>query len=246
MDTDARYWNQIGPHGGWLAACLLGAIRRRHGPERVVRSLNVEFMGRVEPGEFGIDVVPVARQRSVAFERAVLVQGGQARVHASAVMAAVRSPAFHQLTRPPRIGAAQDHAPLDALESLAAFPRMFDYRIACGWPGADAKQGTTAGFVRPRFDRRITPESLAMRAQAWSPAAWAGAAERVPASTDAMSLVFGSVEAAVDLGDDDYLQAHFRTVHLAGGFGDESGALWWPDGRLAVKVQQLVWFAAAP
>ncbi len=244
MDTDARYWNQIGPHGGWLAASLLGALRRRHAPDRVVRSLNVEFMGRVEPGGFDIDVEPVARQRSVAFERAVLMQGGQARVQASAVMAAVRSPDFQQLARAPRLGAAQEHPPLDALESLAAFPRMFDYRIACGWPGGEAAQGTTGGFVRPRFERRVTPESLAMLADAWFPAAWSGAAERTPASTVSMSLVFGSVEESVDLGEDDYLQAHFRTVQLAGGFGDESGTLWWPDGRLAVKVQQLVWFAA--
>jgi len=246
MDTDARYWNQIGPHGGWLAASLLGAIRRRHGTERVVRSLNLEFMGRVEPGEFDIEVEAVSQQRSVAFERAVLVQGGKARVQACAVMAAVRSPTFHQLARAPRIGAARDHDPLDALEQLAAFPRMFDYRIACGWPGSEEKQGATCGFVRPRFDRRITSEQLAMLADAWFPAAWSGAAERVPASTVSMSLVFGSVEEAVDLGDDHYLQAHFRTVQLAGGFGDESGTLWWPDGRLAVKVQQLVWFAAAP
>ena len=246
MDTDARYWNQIGPHGGWLAACVLGAIRHRHGPDRVVRSLNVEFMGRVEPGGFDIDVEPVAQQRSVAFERAVLLQGGKARVQASAVMAAVRSPTVHQLARAPRIGAAQDHPPLDALDSLAAFPRMFDYRVACGWPGAESTPGTTSGFVRPRFERRITPEALAMLADAWFPAAWSGAAGRTPASTVSMSLVFGGVDEAVDLGEDDYLQAHFRTVQLAGGFGDESGTLWWPDGRLAVNVQQLVWFAAGP
>ncbi len=246
MDTDARYWNQIGPHGGWLAACLLGAIRRRHGPERVVRSLNVEFMGRVEPGGFDIDVEPVARQRSVAFERAVLMQGGKARVQASAVLAAVRSPDVRQLARAPQLGAAQEHPALDALESLAAFPRMFDYRIACGWPGTGSTRGTTSGFVRPRFERRVTPEALAMLADAWFPAAWSGAAEHVPASTVSMSLVFGSVDESVELGEDDWLQAHFRTVQLAGGFGDESGTLWWPDGRLAVKVQQLVWFAAVP
>ena len=245
MKTDARYWNQIGPHGGWLAACLLGAIRGRHGPEHVVRSLNVEFMARVEPGEFDIDVAPVARQRSVAFERAVLVQGGKVRVQAAAVMAAVRSPDFRQLVPAPRLGTPPDHPPLDALESLAAFPRMFDYRIACGWPGTEATRGSTSGFVRPRFDRRVTPESLAMLADAWFPAAWSGAAERVPASTVSMSLVFGGVEEAVELGEGDYLQAHFHTAQLAGGFGDESGTLWWPDGRLAAKVQQLVWFGAA-
>lgn len=244
MDTDARYWNQIGPHGGWLAASLLRAMRQRHGPERVVRSLNVEFMGRVEPGGFDVEVEPVAQQRSVGFERAVLMQGGKARVQASAVLAAVRSRAFHQLAQAPQLGAARDHPPLEALESLAAFPRMFDYRIACGWPGTASTRGTTRGFVRPRSERRITPEQLAMLADAWFPAAWSGAAERVPASTVSMSLVFGSVDESVELGEDDWLQAHFRTVQLAGGFGDESGTLWWPDGRLAVKVQQLVWFAA--
>ena len=245
MRTDARYWNQIGPHGGWLAACLLGEIRRRHGPDLVVRSLSVEFMGRVEPGGFDIEIQPVARQRSVAFERAVLVQGGKARVQACAVMAAVRSPDLHRLAHAPQLGAAQDHPPFDALDSLAAFPRMFDYRIACGWPGTGQTRGTTSGFVRPRFERRITPESLAMLADAWFPAAWSGGADRVPASTVSMSLVFATVEDSVELGEDDYLQAHLRTVQLAGGFGDESGTLWWPDGRLAAKVQQLVWFATA-
>lgn len=53
-----------------------------------------------------------------------------------------------------------------------------------------------------------------------------------------MSLVFGSMEPSVGLGAD---EARFQSGRLVDGYGDETGALWWPDGRLAVTVQQLVW-----
>jgi len=200
-------------------------------------------MDRVEPGQFEIEVQVLRRQRTITFVRATLLQHDRACVQAHAVLAASRTPAQAHFARPPALGAALGHPRLDALEPLAAFPAMFEYRIASGWPGRTGQGASTAGFIRPRMERLVTPESLTMLADAWFPAFWA-AGDRVPATTVSMALVFAGAQAAVPLGEDEFLQAGFRTSAAAGGFGDETGELWWPDGRLAVSAQQLVRFSA--
>ena len=171
----------------------------------------------------------------------MLLQQGRACVQANAVLAVSRTPREAQFARPVSLGAALDHPRFEALEPLAAFPAMFEYRLATGWPGREGQDASSAGFIRPRTERLITAETLTRLADAWFPALWA-AGEQVPATTVSMALVFGGVEEPVELSGDEFLQASFRTSAVAGGFGDETGALWWPDGRLAVTAQQLLRF----
>ena len=236
--TDARYWNLRGAHGGWLAARLLGEMRQLEGPALSPRALTVDYMDRLHPGGFQVELRVAARHRHASFVHATLLQDGRSCVHASAVLATPGAPHERVLEPPPR-GLARDHPRVDALEALAAFPAMFDYRFAQGWPRHPTGRGHTHGFIRPRDERHITPEMLAMLADAWFPALWS-TGEHVTAATVSMSLVFTSNETSFTLGADDYLQASFTASALAGDYGDETGELWWPDGRLAVKAQQLV------
>lgn len=240
--TDERYWNQIGPHGGWLAAQLLGEILRfEPGGNLPPRSLLVDFIDRVEHGRFEMHLQLVRRQRSVTFVRAALLQGGRPCVQASAVLGAAQSNHQARFQPPPHLPEVESLPPLDALDALAAFPRMFEYRVAAGWPGRRGGDAVTTGFLRPRAQGRIAPPTLALLADAWFPALWADG-EHMPATTVSMALVFASPQPAPQLGAGEYLRARLRTSAVAGGFGDESGALWWPDGSLAVKSQQLVRF----
>lgn len=244
--TDERFWNGRGPHGGWLAAQLLTRMRREVGESHVPRSLHVAFMDRLHAGEFEIIARTIRRNEKAAFVEASLLQDGRICAQATAVFSPLPVTQEHAFDPPaPFTGNPTDVPPLHALDALAAFPRMFEYRVALGWPGAQDTEPVTAGYIRPRFDGPLTHEVLAMLADAWYPAVWA-TASREPATTVTMSLVFNLPDEAVRLRPGDYLQARFRTNMRAGTFGDESGELWLPDGRLVVQAQQLVLFGSAP
>lgn len=244
--TNERYWNQIGPFGGWLAGLAMAAMRRHVPTDWAPRSIAVNFLGALPVGDVEIAVSVLRRQRRVAGLRAELraMDDVAAAVVADAVFGVSR-PSPHRAHLPaPDLPDPHTLPRLSRLDPLAAFVRAFDYRVAFGEPFRGSAEPRSGGWVRPTGEPagEVGPDMLLMLADAWFPPGWATRSEPVPVSTISMQVVFHDV--APTTAGDGFLAACHREEAHADGFGLERGELWWPDGRLALTSQQLTWVGA--
>lgn len=250
--TDRRYWNQIGPFGGWLAALAVTALQREAPAGWTLKAVSLQFLGRLPEGLIDIDTERLRLQRRVAAWRTTLRPAGDAcaAVTAEAIFASTATASTATaLPRPalprPALPSPATLPRLDALDPLAAFVGTFDHRVAFGAPWAGQRQARSGGWLRSRLPLPSAPAALLMLADAWFPPRWATLAEPVPVSTVSMQVVFhdaGTGSPALD----DFFAACYQEDACTGGFGLERGALWWPDGRLALTMQQLTWVGVTP
>ena len=240
--TDPRFWNQIGPFGGWLAGLTMAAMRELAPPASAPRSLAVHYLAAAPAGDLVLEGRVVREQRRVSGLRVELrgAQEATASVVAEGVFGVSRPEASAATLPPPHLPAAARLPRYTALDPLAPFVKAFDYRIAAGEPFAGGGSSQSSGWLRPDLPYRPGPEWLLMLADAWFPPAWAGRDGAVPVSTISLQVVFHDCR---DLCQDaeGFFRASFREESRADGFGLERGELWWPDGRLALTSQQLTW-----
>jgi len=103
--TDERYWNQIGPFGGWIAAALLRPVLdhpERHGSPL---SITINFAAAIRAGRYDVRVELLRRNRSTSFwfVRFLQEQDGET-VHCAdaTVVLAVRRPMMSfAIAKPP-------------------------------------------------------------------------------------------------------------------------------------------------
>lgn len=247
MTTDPRFWNQIGPFGGWLAATLLDAIVNEASVAWPVLSVQVHFIGAVRAGPLDVRVQPVRRQRTLALWRAQLWQDGEVAVEADAVLGQSRAvapaaPAAPADARPPDMAAPDTLPRWHGVDGLARFVGAFDYRLASGAPFEAAAQADTSGWLRLAAPTGFSvPARLLLLADAWFPALWSALARPVPVTTVSMHVLFHP-EASRQAGAlDDHLAVRHRADAVVHGWGHERGSLWWSDGALALQAQQLTW-----
>ena len=244
VQTDPRFWNQIGPFGGWLAAQAFHALAADVPPGWAPRALHVQFLGAVAAGAFDVDVREVRRQRSVWARSARLMQGGPPAVTAEAVFAPARPDGLvHAAPRPAWPDPLQRRR-WRGLQELAAFVDAFDYRLVLGPPFEGAAQADTGGWLR-LDGSKSAPDlpDLLLLADAWFPALWTTLDAPVPVTTVSWHVMFHDT-APPPAGGHGFIAARHRADVAADGWGHERGELWWPDGRLALQAQQLVWVDA--
>lgn len=239
--TDERFWNQIGPFGGWLAATAMRAMRAEADPALRPRSFHAHFIGAVAPGEMRVRVQLLRRQRTLAALRAEIVSGDAVAVAAECVFGADRGGPAWSHPRPPLMAPPHTYPRMRDLESFARFPAAFDYRVAQGAPLQLPGEFDSHGWLRLEGCECPGPEELLLLADAWYPAPWAGLAQPVPVTTLALSVLFREPPPAAGSAGHGYLAARHRTSQVGEGYADERGELWWPDGRIALQCQQLTW-----
>jgi acyl-CoA thioesterase len=244
--TDPRYWNQIGPFGGWLAALAAVALGREAPAGWAMKSVSLNFVGRVPAGRIEIDTEPLRVQRRVAALRATMRPEGETTmaVTAEAIFAPAAGATPSDALARPSLPGAETLPRLASLDALAAFVGTFDHRVAYGTPFARHREARSGGWIRSRLPLPHSAAGLLMLADAWFPPRWATLGEPVPVTTVSMQVVFH--ETGVDTPDlDDFFAACHQEDAQTEGFGLERGALWWPDGRLALTSQQLTWVGNA-
>jgi acyl-CoA thioesterase len=245
LDVPAGWRQGRGAFGGLTVGAAVRAIELRVGdPRRKVRSVTAELAAPVEagPAELAVDVLRAGSSVTVA--RAALIQGGETRTHAVAVLAASR-PAGGPLAwcdlEPPRAPPWRQVqvAPIGAPTPGASYPefaRHFEYRIVEGVPLAGGA-ARTIGWIRPRVpSARRDAGYVAALADAWYPAALVRAGALRPMATIAFTLDL--------VGDLDGLDLEAPLLYRgtvpvsADGYFLETRELWGEDGRLVAINQQ--------
>jgi acyl-CoA thioesterase len=238
-------WRQgRGAFGGLTIGAAVRAIELRVAdPRRKVRSVTAELTAPVEAGPAEIAVDVLRSGSSVTVARAALMQAGEVRAHAVAVLAAPRPTtaaiAWREL-EPPRAPPWREIAPAPlgppAPAPAPEFARHFEYRIVEGLPltGGDAR---CVGWIRPAVPSAVRDAGyVASLADAWFPAVLVRSRELRPMATIAYTL---DLVGGLDGLDPEAPLLYRGTVPVcADGYFLETRELWGEDGRLVAINQQ--------
>jgi acyl-CoA thioesterase len=247
--TSPDYWAFVGPFGGFTAATILRALIEH--PERSGDpvALTVNLCAPIAEGDFDLDVRLVKANRSSQHWYVELSQaGGDVATLATAIFAERRPSWSHQVALPP------ESRPFDELKSYAYAPatwvKQYDLRFIEGYPTMRANPADAAGstfsklWISDRVPRRIDHLSLVAMSDAFFARIFHARGEMLPFGTVSITTYFHAD--SDDLLKEDVTRvlalADAQTFHKS--YGDQSGQLWSPSGRLLATTTQMMYFKA--
>jgi acyl-CoA thioesterase len=244
------YWAFVGPFGGVTAATMLRAIiehpRRAGDP----LSLTVNFCAPIAQGPFDLDVRLIKANRSTQHWSVELTQGTDVATLATAVFAARRPSWSHQPAQPPRAPPFEQTRPYPKSSLKMSWVRQYDFRFVEGEPkvagGSNAAPANAYSklWIGDRIPRKIDALSLMAMSDAFFARIFHVRRELVPFGTVSLTTYFHAD--ADDLAKEDITRvlgvADARIFHKS--YGDQSGELWSPQGRLLATTTQIAYFKA--
>lgn len=243
LDVQEGWKQGRGAYGGLAIGALVRAIEHRVAdPARKVRSVTAQLPAPVLTGDAAITVDILRSGNSLTCARAALVQAGETRAHAVAVLAATRpaagSLAWCELTPP--------SAPPWKQVAVAAigngvgpeFFQNFEVRIVDGIPLSGGAP-RTVGWVRPKVPCALRDAGyIAALMDVWWPGVLVTITQMRPFATVAYTLeLFAGLEG---LDPEAPLLYRGAVPVVQDGYLVETRELWGEDGRLvAINHQTL-------
>ncbi len=247
--TSHDYWAFVGPFGGTTAATILRALIEH--PQRAgdPLSLTVNYCAPIAEGAFDLDVRLVKANRSTQHWCVELSQGGnEVATLATAVFAERRTSWSQQQATFP------DSRPFDEIRPFGGFVsnwmKQYDFRFIEGEPNlmGSAKDTPASPFSKlwmaDRIPRNIDALSLMAMSDAFFARIFHVKNELVPFGTVSLTTYFhaSSEELAQEAITRVLAQADAKIFHR--NYGDQSGELWSPSGRLLATTTQVSYFKA--
>jgi acyl-CoA thioesterase len=232
-----------GPNGGYIAALILRALEAAvDDPERAPRSLTLHYLRPPVAGEVAQIHVTVERAgRTLTSLSARLVQDGRTMVLALAAFAGDFTAAIDYVASPPDVGPPP--AELHTVPAAPGVPEIALRIAAAPVFGTGALAGgdeaLAGGWLRLAEPRIADAAALAFYADAWLPAPFVRLKAPVPAPTIDLTIHFRTRLPHPGMGSDEPVLARFSSSTSHGGFFEEDGAIWAPDGTLLVQSRQL-------
>jgi acyl-CoA thioesterase len=248
-DGDGRYaavcdtaWSAPrGPNGGYLAAIVLRAMEAEVGdPARHARSVTCHFLRPPADGPVEVLLAVERSGRSVTALTARLEQAGRLCVVAVAAFGTDFGGAADWATPAPAAPPPQDVPPWSPGDHGPPIARRIETRPVFGAaPFGGGPEALTGGWLRLAEPAPCDAAALAFYADAWLPAPFARMTAPVAAPTIDLTVHFRAPGAVAAVGPEDHLLVRFRSTTSAGGFFEEDGELWRPDGTLLAQSRQL-------
>lgn len=248
LDVPEGWQQGKGAYGGLSLAAMVRAIElsRRSddkGEDRPLRSLTAELPSATLVGPAQIVVEPVRIGKGVSTFSAKLVQGGEVRALATAILAAPRAPSaarYCELVAPSggSLPAFEDTPVLPMHERGGPiFSQHFEYRSPGPYPFAGGTEALALGWVRAREPGTMSPAAfLVALADVYWPATFARAEAPFGVGTVAFTLQLPTQPNALDLRAPVAYRA--RTWVQSDGFFVEQRELWSEAGCLLALNQQ--------
>jgi acyl-CoA thioesterase len=247
--TSPDYWAFVGPFGGVTAATMLRALIEH--PQRAgdPLSLTVNFCAPVAEGGFDLDIRLVKANRSTQHWSVEMTQGGgEVATLATAVFAERRPSWSHQPAEFPQATAFEQTLPYAKL--AAPWIRQYDFRFVEGElklgaaPSARPASAFSKLWIGDRTPRKIDALSLMSMSDAFFGRIFHARGELMPFGTVSLTTYFHAD--AADLAAEDTSRvlaiADAKIFHKS--YGDQSGELWSPNGRLLATTTQIAYFKA--
>jgi acyl-Coa thioesterase superfamily protein/acyl-CoA thioesterase superfamily protein len=247
--TSHDYWAFVGPFGGFTAATILRALMQH--PERAGDpiALTVNYCAPIAEGEFDLDVRLSKANRSSQHWSVELSQaGGEPATIATAVLAERRLSWSYQPAAFP--GAV----PFEQIKPYPSFAsnwiKQYDFRFIEGRPEIGGAIGPAPAsaysklWIADRVPRQIDALSLVAMSDAFFARIFHAKRELVPFGTVSLTTYFHA--SSEDLATEDITHvlgvADAKIFHRS--YGDQSGELWSPNGRLLATTTQIAYFKA--
>jgi acyl-CoA thioesterase len=247
--TSEDYWAFVGPFGGITAATILRALMEHPQRSGDPLSLTVNYCAPIAQGDFDLDIRLIKNNRSTQHWSVELTQGGgEVATLATAVFAERRPSWSHQ---PAQIPGAKPFEMIRPYRGIAAgWIKQYDFRFIEGDPALwdDAKGQPSSAFsklwIGDRHPRKIDMLSLTSMSDVFFARIFHARRELVPIGTVSMTIYF---HASVDeIANEDVTHvlgaADAKIFHRS--YGDQSGELWSPSGRLLATTTQITYFKA--
>ena len=228
-------------YGGLVGALALKAMRGHVDPVCKVRSLLMAFVGPVRTGDFLIDARVLRTGKSVTQVEAKVIQAERICCTALGSFGEDRESAINIKPRPrpamPEPDAAME---LPYIEGMTpSFTRNFSYRWALGELPFSGKTGNEiGGWIKFREPADcISEEWLVALADAWPTPVLGRLTAPAAVSTMSWELVFVHMDRDA-CASNDWWCYHCTADSAEKGYVQEQGALWDPEGELAVYSRQ--------
>ncbi|MGH2749512.1 MAG: acyl-CoA thioesterase [Actinomycetota bacterium] len=240
--TNRDWWVERGPHGGFLAALMLRAMKNTvSDPSRPVRSLTVHYIAPPTHGTLEVNTTIERVGKSRISTSARLLQEGATKALAlAAFSSAWRSVEWAETTMP-AVPAPSRLDPLPVGNGLSPpFFSNFDARPALGdWPFTGSTKALSGGWIRFSERRPLDDIAIAAFADAWMPSVFTRLDRPIAVPTVDLTVHFRAALPLEEATPDDYLLAVFRSETAADGFFVEDGDIWSAEGRLIAQARQL-------
>jgi acyl-CoA thioesterase len=247
--TSADYWAFVGPFGGATAATILRALIDHPQRSGDPLALTVNFCALIAEGAFDLDVRLVKASRSTQHWCVELTQGGGEIITLATAVFAERRPSWsHQPAPFPQA------KPFEQLRSfpeiLPTWANQYDFRFAEGEPDFKGTASTEPAsafsklWIGDRVPRKIDLLSLMSMSDAFFGRVFHVRRGLVPFGTVSLTTYFHAD--AADLASEDITRvlavADAKIFHKS--YGDQTGELWSPRGRLLATTHQIAYFKA--
>jgi acyl-CoA thioesterase len=232
-----------GPNGGYIAAMILRALQGAVADsERAPRSLTLHYLRPPVSGQPAQIHVTVERAgRTLTSLSARLVQDDRTMAIALAAFAADFPSAADYATPPPAVGAppaelftVPDGPGVPTIALRTAIVPLFGPPPLSG--GDEALAG---GWLRLAEPRVADEAAVAFYADAWLPSPFARLTVPAPAPTVDLTIHFRTRLPHPGMAPDAAVLARFSSSTSQGGFFEEDGSIWAPDGTLLAQSRQL-------
>jgi acyl-CoA thioesterase len=241
---DESWWVHRGPNGGYLAAVILRALSVAvDDPARSPRSLTVHYANPAGSGHVQIAtrLERVGRSMTTCFAR--IEQDGRLIALALAAFSAPRDGIeFCDLVMP-QVPGPRHYVARTVPPESPPIAHRWETRWAIGHPPVPgAPRGARAvagGWIRLPEGHEVDAFVAAAITDAWIPPTFSRIEEPVFVPTVDLTIHFRAELPHPGLAADAFVLAAFRTTVAAGGFLEEDGEVWAPDGTLLAQSRQL-------
>jgi len=240
--TSRDWWVDRGPHGGFLAALMLRALRITVDDQsRQIRSLTVHYIAppTLGPVEVTTAIERVGKSRISASAR--LSQNGDTMAIALAAFSSAWESVEWAETSMPAVPPYGDVDQLPVTEGLTPrFFENFDARPVIGdWPFSGGSKALSGGWIRLAEPRPVDDLAVAVFADAWMPSVFVRLDRPMAVPTVDLTVHFRTPLPSPEVDPDDYVLVVFRSETAAGGFFVEDGEIWSTNGTLIAQARQL-------
>ncbi len=240
---DKRYWNAIGPWGGWTAALLLKAVLAEADHAGTPVAMTVNLMGGLSEEPLSLTTRPARQGRSMEFWSSELMQGEGSAAMAMVTLGQRRDTlSAHEADVP--LAPAPETLPRPERRAGLSFGAMFESRFVSGQVPFQSEGGSTAtlSWARDAQERPLDYVLLAALADVFAPRIFYRSPERRPVSTVSQTIYFHATPSELATVGGDFILAEARARRFESGFFDQTGSLWSRDGVLLATTEQLCWF----
>ena len=244
--SDARYYNAIGPFGGWIAALLLKSVLSVPQARGVPLALDALFMGAIDDGDLEARVYLLRQNRSVGFWRSEIWQAARVCAHAHVTLSTERESMTLQDARFPDVPSPDDVSVYANPRTPVPWLDRYVFKPISGLIFSRADSMDSRVWIRDADQRPLDPISLTAICDTPFPPTWIRLSGQTPVSTVTYSIFYRGDTADFAAAGADFCLIDSRAGLARNGYVDQFSMVWSRSGRLLAQTQQMLWFSAAP